>query len=188
MLATRRTLLLLMLTALCATALSSLSGCDEGRVSITIDQDEVQRRVTEEFPQEHDLKGLATLTMKQPVVDLEMGDQRIGLTTDLEISRGNLPLAIKGKSKTSGKLRYEPSQGTFTMTDVRVEKLDFGSFGLLGADKKKQLLDTTNAVIQGSLRDIPIYTLQTTSSKEAAKLLLKEIKVEQRTIRISLGP
>ena len=162
------------------------SSCQSGTVSITIDESKVQERVAKEFPQEHDLRGLATLTMKNPQVDLGVGDNRIGLLTDLEVSRAGLPLAAKGKAKTSGLVRYEAKSGTFYMTDVRIEDVEL-ALPLIKAEQKKKILDHTNAILQGTLKDIPIHTLHTTTSKEAANALLKSIEVKDRKIAITLG-
>tara|TARA_B100000686_G_C16603323_1_gene869836 strand:+ start:199 stop:777 length:579 start_codon:yes stop_codon:yes gene_type:complete len=162
------------------------TSCQSGTVSISIDESKVQERVAKEFPQEHDLRGIATLTMKNPQIDLGIGDNRIGLLTDLEVSRTGIPIAAKGKAKTSGVVRYEAKDGTFYMTDVRIEDVEL-PLPLIKAEQKQKILDHTNAILQGTLRDIPIHTLHTTTSKEAASALLKSIEVKEKKIAITLG-
>ncbi len=168
------------------TALALTTSCQKGQISITIDQSKVQERVSQEFPQEHDIKGMATLTMKNPQVDLALGDNRIGLITDLELSRKNIPIAIKGNAKTSGTVRYEKKNGTFYMTDVKIENVEL-PLKLMTQEQKQTIIDHTNALIAGTLKDIPIHTLQTASSKEAANALLKNIEVKDNAIKIVLG-
>ena len=165
--------------------LTALSAC-EGDLSLSIDRERVQQRVASEFPQTHDIKGIASLTLSDPVVDLAVGGDRIGLTTTLALKPLNLPLALNGEAKTSGALRYEPADATFYMADIRIEDLDI-PMKFVSEDQKQRLLDLTNAALQGSLKDIGVYTLETRASREAANRLLKSLTVQNNKLEIVLG-
>lgn len=167
-------------------ALLTLSACD-GPLTVTVSQEIVQDQVARAFPQEHDMSGIATLTLKNPVVDLGVGEGRIGLLTDIELSRGALPLVIKGKARTSGLIRYEPSNATFYMTDVRVDDLDL-AMKLLSADRKKQLLDGANTTLQLTLKDLAIYQLSSSAREKMTNALLRDVRVEQSQVVLTLGP
>lgn len=162
------------------------TACDHNNLSLSVDESRVQESVAKKFPQDHDLKGIATLTMTNPVIDLKGTDNRIHLDTDLALARPGIPLTMKGHARTSGTIRYEQAKHTFYMTDVRIEKIDI-PMRLLSAERKKSLVDLTNAALQGSLKDIPIYTLETSVSQSAADNLLKSVTIKDGKLQINMG-
>ncbi len=164
----------------------TLTACTQPNISITVDRDLVQERVAKKFPQEHDLKGLATLTLSNPEVDLTSTENRIILNNDMELARPGIPLVVKGKSKTSGTIRYVKESHTFMMSDVRVEEIDL-PIKILNPKRKQQLVDLTNATLQSSFKDIPIHSLETAASRSAADALLKEVKIKDGKLQITMG-
>lgn len=181
--ARRRPWMILCLSA--ALLWGMLPGCDGGGVTLSIDRARIQERVSEKFPIERELE-LATLTLTDPVVDFNAGPDRIGLTTNLKLQRKNIPLAVVGKARTSGKVRYEKADATFYMADVRVEDLEL-PLQLLGKERKQRLLGLANTAVAGSIEEIPLDTLQSATSAEAANTLIQGVSVKQDKLIITLG-
>lgn len=176
-------------TLLVTATLTSLAmaGCEAGQITVSVDESVAQEEVAKQFPIERDLKMKAKMKMLDPVIDLSVGDNRIGLTTNLEIQRENLPIVIKGKAKTTGALRYEGSDATFYMTDIKIEDVDL-AMGLGNNTKIKQrLLEAANTTLASSYKDIPIYTLRDSRGESTATALLQKVEVADKKIKLTLG-
>lgn len=171
--------------AILAAAIALATACDGERISVTVDESIVQQEVERKFPLERDL-NLAVLTMTSPRVDLSSGSDRVGLSVDLELRRSGGALAIKGKGKVSGPLRYSREDATFYLQEPRIEQLEL-PLKLMRAERREKLLDTAGAALGEALGDVPLYTLRDTSRDRAAKALLRQARVKDGKLVLELG-
>jgi hypothetical protein len=110
------------------------------------------------------------------------------LTTDVKVGRDGGLLAVTGKARSSGKVRYEPSDSTFYLTEVKIEEVDL-PLKFANEARRTRTRELVNATVEGSLKDIPLDSLQNKSAKEAAGALIKSVKVkdDKLVIQMSFG-
>lgn len=175
------------LLSLVAIAASALVGCDDLTINLTIDRSRIQERVEKKFPVEQKMDPV-TVVLSNPVVDFKAGPDRIGLTTDVKVGRDGWLLAVTGKARSSGKVRYEPSDSTFYLTEVKIEEVDL-PLKFANEARRTRTRELVNATVEGSLKDIPLDSLQNKSAKEAAGALIKSVKVkdDKLVIQMSFG-
>lgn len=175
---------ILALTALAALA---MVGCDDLTINLTIDKSRIQERVEKKFPIEQKMDPV-TVVLSNPVIDFEAGPDRIGLTTDVKVGRDGGLLAVTGRARSSGKVRYEPSDATFYMTEVKIEEVDL-PLKLANEARRTKMRELVNATIEGSLKDIPLDSLQNKNAQDAAGALIKSVKVkdDKLVIQMSFG-
>jgi hypothetical protein len=175
------------LLSLVAIAASALVGCDDLTINLTIDRSRIQERVEKKFPVEQKMDPV-TVVLSNPVVDFKAGPDRIGLTTDVKVGRDGGLLAVTGKARSSGKVRYEPSDSTFYLTEVKIEEVDL-PLKFANEARRTRTRELVNATVEGSLKDIPLDSLQNKSAKEAAGALIKSVKVkdDKLVIQMSFG-
>lgn len=168
-------------------AVPALSGCDDLTLNLSIDKSRIQERVEQKFPIEQQMDPV-TVTLSNPVIDFKAGPDRIGLTSDVKVGRSGGLLSLNGTARTSGKVRYEPSDATFYMTDIKIEEVDL-PMKLANEQRREKTRALVNTTIEGSLKDIPLDTLQNKSAKEAAGALIKSVTVkdDKLVIKMSLG-
>jgi hypothetical protein len=145
-----------------AVAASMLSGCASlapGPKNILLSQERLQQIIGSQFPFNNRLLDILEVQASSPRIGLDAATNRITTGLDLGLaSRGIGALLserdIKGSIDLSYGLRFEPSDQSVRMTDVRVTKLDVplggqrwsGTVGKLGSALAEQVL-----------RDYPLY-------------------------------
>ena len=163
---------------------SALLGCEQG-MTVQISQSTVQAQVAERFPITRDL-GMGKLTMSDPKIDLKAGQDRVGLTTDLEFGGPGGVLNVKGSARASGALRYDQDDATFYMSDPVVQEVELPA-KLMSEARKKKLMDLTGKAIGEAYGDVPLYTLRDSRRDRTAKLLLREVRVREGKLELVLG-
>jgi hypothetical protein len=128
--------------AAAAAALLGMAGCQqiakETMRSITLSQGELQSLLDRQFPQNRRVYEIFDVRMSQPKVRLMPGvgatPGRLGTDLTLEASERITGRRAGGSLSLDYGLRYEPSDGTVRLTNVRVNdaKLELGSQALSG--------------------------------------------------------
>jgi len=170
--------------ALCLSALLlSAAGCGKRTLTVSIEQAEIQRRVTALFPIQREAL-LARVTLENPVVVLREGSDRIGLDLDVRLV---LPLVPEqsGKLGASGKLAYRPAEKAFYLEQPALDRLEVAG---VPASQTEALRRPTEAVVTFVLANLPVYQLAGRDYKEAAaEHVLKSVSVRNGKVEAELG-
>ncbi len=126
-------------------------------------------------------------TLENPRVSLEDGSERVdaGLDIVLHIKIGKESKPLGGSMDVSGEVLYRADKGQFFLTEPMVENLTLQGIPEKYIRKAKEVL--TKALTH-YYEEHPIYTLKATEAKQAAaKLVLKNVLVENKELVILLG-
>lgn len=138
------------LAACTATVAFALTGCAAiGPRHVTLSQSELQALLEKQFPREQRLMELIDMRLSKPVVKLLPDRNRLGTEVELSASERITGRALKGNMALDYGLRYEPTDATLRLANVRVQtmNLDVGGTPLagqtsrLGALLAERLLD-----------------------------------------------
>lgn len=124
-----RSLLAAMLGLLLAAGCAGL-----GSQNMTLSQADLQRLLDRQFPREQRLFELLDVKMTRPVVQLVPERNRIVTALDLSAVERLSGKAVRGSFALEHGLRYEPSDATLRLANVRVNDLtlDVGGTALQG--------------------------------------------------------
>ena len=160
-------------------------GCEASEVKLSLSKERVQEKVEGRFPMTHEM-GSISVKMTDPVIDFDAGPNRIGLSTALDIGRQGGLLSVKGSSRSSGEVVYNPDDATFYLTDPKIEDLEL-PLKLLGEERRQKILDATNASLIVQLEDIPLHTFDERPTSRAAKALVKRVEIHEDTLHVVVG-
>jgi len=116
-------------------ALALAAGCASlGPHNVTLSQADLQRLIDRQFPRDQRLFELLDVRMTRPVVQLVPERNRIVTALDLSAVERLSGKAVRGSFALEHGLRYEPSDATLRLAQVRVNdlKLDVGGTLLQG--------------------------------------------------------
>jgi hypothetical protein len=149
--------------------------------SIDIDQAQLQQRLDARFPQKSCTMMVACVTLSKPVVRLDEGSPRIGLSADVLVSLGHRQMP--GQVTFSGVLRYVRYEGDFFLDDVRIDNFSLTGFPPeLVQVVKVRGPDALRRTLQGH----PIYTLKGQGARTAlAKLAVRDVRVVDGKVRVT---
>lgn len=145
---TRRAALGLAVAAL--SALLALGGCASlDPRNLVLSQADLQTLVERQFPKDRRLLEVVDLTLNRPVVRLLPERNRIATELDLTVTERLSGRVVRGSLALDHGLRYEPSDGTVRLAQVKVQqlRLDLGGRPFsaqverLGATVAEQALD-----------------------------------------------
>jgi hypothetical protein len=116
---------------------------------VTLSSTEVQKLVERQFPRQQRLMELLDVNLANPVVKLVPERNRMATTMDLMASERLSGRALRGSFAIDHSLRFEPSDATLRLANVKVEdmKLELagtpltGQAGRLGALLAERVLD-----------------------------------------------
>lgn len=154
---------------------------------VRIPEAEIQQKLDEKLPFAKSYFLLLQVTLDNPRVHLENGTDRInaGLDIVLNLKVDNNPKPLGGSVDVSGGVKYVASRGAFFLTEPEIEQLSIQGI------PDKYLAKAEQAISQALAHyyeDNPIYTLRNTDLKQAAaRLVLQEVVVENKTLVITLG-
>ena len=162
--------------------------CDvtpEGLV-IEITPEQIQRRLDKRFPITKQYLMLLELTLADPIVELREGSDRVGFgvsaATNVRVDGEDLT----GRAHMTAAIRYVPERGSLFLVDPSLEQLDIS---LLPDKYKNAVTQAASLATQEFLDDYEIYKLEQSDFKQRlAKLILRDIVVEDGLLRITLGP
>lgn len=176
---------LLILTLLTAVAAGLAAWMYFGHtVVIELGQTEVQKALEIAFPVEKTYLHVIKVHLSDPVVTLRESSERITFSTKIGVGlSGSAPL--RGSADLSCLIRYDAARGAFFADDPKVERLT------IDGHPDAFLERTTGAItwiLKGALEHTPVYTLRTLDTRHAiAKLVLKDVRVKQGKLRLTLG-
>ena len=131
-------------------ALALLSACASlDPRSVTLSAAEVQTLVARQFPRQQRLMELLDVNLTNPVVRLVPERNRMATTMDLQASERVSGRALRGSLAIDHSLRFEPSDATVRLANVKVEEMKLelagtpltGQAARLGAMLAERALD-----------------------------------------------
>jgi hypothetical protein len=150
-------------------------------------ESQIQERLSTQLPLTKTYLLVFRVSLDNPRVKLEDGSGRVaaGLDAVLELPLGGEKSAIRGALDISAGIRYAPDQGAFYLTEPTIERADVQGIPPRYAKPVNALL---SKVLGEYCAGHPIYTLKASDVKQrAAKLVLKNVTVENRELVVTLG-
>ena len=171
-------------------ALAALAGCVGGFGPRTIELPEarLQELVARHFPVDKRVLDAIDLTLESPRIGLQPEVNRISVEVALRASGGNaISARLAGSLRVSEGLRFEPSDNTIRLVDVRVERFVIDG---LPAGWQRQLDRLGKPLARGLLEDQVLYTLRPkdVAGLEGRGLRPGELRVTSSGLEITLLP
>jgi hypothetical protein len=156
-----------------------------GETVVSLGQTELQQAIALGFPVEKTYLALVHVRLSDPVVVLKENSDRIGLSVAVAVGLQGVGKPAQGSAELSCQIRYEPAEGSFYADDPSVDRLT------LDGHTEGVLEKTTGAItwiVKGLLLHHPIYTFKAHDfGHSAAKLVLKDVRVQDGKLRLTLG-
>lgn len=150
-------------------------------------ESQLQEKLNAKLPLTKSYLFIFQVTLDHPRVKLANGSDRVaaGLDVLLNIRIGDEQQPLGGTLDVTGSVKYVPERGEFFLTDPAVEHLAVQGVPDKYAEKVNSVIA---AALAGYFADHPLYTLQVSDTKQAAaKLVLKNVAVENRELVVTLG-
>lgn len=138
-------------------AWAALSGCASlAPRNLVLSQADLQTLVERQFPKERRVLEVIDLNLSRPVVRLYPDRNRIGTELELTASERLSGRTVRGSLALDHGLRYEPTDGTVRLAQVRVQelKLDLG-----GRPFSAQAERLSGALAERALDDFVLHRL-----------------------------
>jgi hypothetical protein len=155
--------------------------------TLTFSEEQIRQKLADKLPLTKTYLLFFQITLDHPRVELRTGSRRIhaGMDVTLNIQVGNESKPLGGAMDVSGEVLYRPETGEFYLSAPVIERLS-----VQGIPEK--LSAKTNDALSKALADYcathPIYTLRPTDAKHAAaRLLLKDVTVQDKAVVVTLG-
>ncbi|HZE99683.1 MAG TPA: DUF1439 domain-containing protein [Planctomycetota bacterium] len=156
-----------------------------GSLVVALGPRELQLALERSFPVETAYLHVLKIDLRDPVVSLAEGSDRIGLSLKLGLGMPPLPGRWAGSASISCRIRYNAALGAFFADDPLIERLEVADHP--GRDQELTRTALT-WVLKGVLEHTPVYTLAAgETSHVLAKLVLKDVRVRNGSLRLTLG-
>ena len=175
--------------ALCAGALALLSGCASllGTHDVDISESQLGVLMARQFPMERKVMEVIDLNITNPVLTLIPKDNRIGTELDVTAIDRVFGSTALGHVRLDYGLRFQPSDHTIRMTQVRVRELTLssGSNNLHGAAQR-----IGGLVAENALENLVLYRMKPAQADEMDRLNLvaSPITVTPLGLHMSVSP
>lgn len=164
-----------------------LAGCASGLRTVTLDEAELNRLIGSHFPQQQRLLEVAELTVDTPRVWLIPERNRLGTRLGVHGGERWLGRPLAGGLTLDAALRYDPSDATIRLTQVKVEQfaLDAGSASL-----PVPLQFLASQVAQRALEDMAVYQIRPEQLERLNGAGFKPgaVTVTARGVEVTLAP
>jgi hypothetical protein len=152
---------------------------------IELDQPELQRALEIAFPVEKTYLHIIKVEVRDPRVGLKESSERIMFSVTLAVGLPGIRQPLRGEAEMSCMIRYDAARAAFFADDPKVERL------LVDGHPEGYLEKTKGAVtwiLRSVLDHTPVYTLRAQDTRHSlAKLILKDARVKEGKLRLTLG-
>ena len=175
--------------ALCAGVLGLLSGCASliGTHDVDISESQLSVLMARQFPMERKVMEVIDLNITNPVLTLMPQANRVGTELDVTAIDRLFGSTALGHVKLDYGLRFQPSDHTIRMTEVRVRELSLssGSSNLHGAAQR-----IGGLVAENALENLVLYRMKPAQADEMDRLNLvaSPITVTPQGLHMSVSP
>ena len=156
------------------------------QVEIRLSEEQLLQAVEKKLPFEKTYLVLFDVTLDNPRITLVEGSERVqaGLDVAVKIRLGNNS-PLRGSADVSGNVRYVPEEGQFYLVEPDIETLSVEGIPAAYIDKVDEVM---TKALGAFFKTRPIYTLKETDTKQAAaKLVLKDVAVQNNELVLTLG-
>ena len=175
--------------ALCAGALAVLSGCASliGTHDVDISESQLGVLMARQFPMERKVMEVIDLNITNPVLTLIPQSNRVGTELDVTAIDRVFGSTALGHVRLDYALRFQPSDHTIRMTQVRVRELTLssGSSNLHGTAQR-----IGGLVAESALENLVLYRMKPAQADEMDRLNLvaSPITVTPQGLHMSVSP
>jgi len=175
--------------ALCAGLLAAMSGCTSlmGTHDVDISESQLTVLMARQFPMERKVMEVIDLNITNPVLTLMPESNRVGTELDVTAIDRLFGSTALGHVKLDYRLRFQPSDHTIRMTEVRVRELSLssGSNNLHGAAQR-----IGGLVAENALENLVLYRMKPAQADEMDRLNLvaSPITVTPQGLHMSVSP
>ena len=134
---------------------------------VTLSAGEVQSLVERRFPRQQRVMELLDVNLTNPVVKLVPERNRLATSMDLQASERLSGRALRGSLALDHSLRFEPSDGTVRLANVRVEEM---KLELAGTPLSGQAARLGALLAERALDDFVIYRVTEERRQAMARL------------------
>ena len=174
--------------ALCAGVLAVMAGCASLTThDVDISESQLTVLMARQFPMERKVMEVIDLNITNPVLTLIPQDNRVGTELDVTAVDRLFGSTALGHVKLDYGLRFQPSDHTIRMTEVRVRELSLssGSSNLHGAAQR-----IGGLVAENALENLVLYRMKPAQADEMDRLNLvaSPITVTPQGLHMSISP
>jgi hypothetical protein len=163
----------------------AMAGFDFFLSEYSVTQAELQTEMAKRFPLQQRYSGLFTVTLREPLLGLDPANNRLSVTTRLDIGSPLLrPPGVKGSVSVSSALRYDAPTRAVRLVEPRAERIEIQ--GLSGRDAE-QLQQIGGVVAQELLRDQALHTFDPKDMTLGSKVYeIGDITVQNDGVKVQL--
>lgn len=163
-----------------------LAGCASVPRTIEVPREKLQAALDRRFPAQARFLELLQVQLSAPQLHLQPESNRLRTDFGLQLSdRLLLRRALQGNLDLSFGLRYEPSDASIRLADVRVERLDLRGLPEQWADSLTRL---GPFVTEKMLEDVRLHSFTPEELNRAQGWTPSELRVTSTGVRITLQP
>jgi hypothetical protein len=174
-----------LVVCLAVAALAACASLDPRHV--TLSAAEVQTLVARQFPRQQRLMELLDVSLANPVVKLVPERNRMATTMDLQASERLSGRALRGSLALDHGLRFEPSDATVRLANVKVEDM---KLELAGTPLSGQAARLGAMLAERALDDFVIYRVSDEKRQTMARAGVNnaDVAVTPRGIELRFMP
>ena len=168
----------------CGCALAWLAACASvDPRHLTLSASEVQTLVARQFPRQQRLMELLDVSLANPLVRLVPERNRLATTMDLQASERLSGRALRGSLAIDHSLRFEPSDATVRLANVKVESM---LLELAGTPLSGQAARLAAMLAERVLDDFVIYRVSDERQQSMARAGVNnaDVAVTERGIEL----
>lgn len=169
-------------------ALSSavlLAGCASVPRTVEVPREKLQAALDKRFPAQARFLELLEVQLSAPRLQLQPESNRLRTDFGLQMSDRIVRRALQGNLDLSFGLRYEPSDASIRLTDVRVERLDLRGLPEQWAGTLTRL---GPFVTEKMLESVALHSFTPEELNRAQGWTPGELRVTSTGVRITLQP
>jgi len=153
----------------------------------TLTESQVYDKLSEKLPFSDSYLFVFNVQLDNPRVSLKSGTDRIGLGIDigLNIKFVELEEPLTGSADVTTGISYNQDEAAFYLTDPQIDKLSLNG---VPSEYTEKANDVVNSALLVYMKNNPVYSI-TASDRNAlaAKMLLKEVKIQDAELVLTLG-
>ncbi len=152
--------------------------------TMELSEAQLQQTIASVMPLEN-TKFFVTVNLADPKIELQAGSDEISISSRVS---ARIPGDLQGSGfgRISGKIHYDAQQGAFYLQQPRLREFHIDN---LPAAYAAEVRDIAQSILQSTLVDQPVYTLNDANLKERlTRASLKSVKVKDGKLLVELAP
>lgn len=158
------------------------------RYTFSFTETQIRDKLDEKFPIEKSYLALFSVRYENPRVDLVDGSREIHVGADAMVDVVINDVELSGSTDIVTEVGYDSQEGQFYLYDPQMTTLQVSPLSEKFKKYEKKVMDIGNEMVREYFDRVPIYKLRRNDVRTAAaRLLLKEVKVEGEVLYVTLG-